>query len=104
MSCFRVPFDLLEAESELVAGFLIEFSSIYFSLILLIEYGCIILWLFLLIILNSIIPWLLNLFILLICLLRCTLNRLKFDELMTNAWINILVILFNWLFYIFLIS
>ena len=39
----RVPFDLLEAESELVAGFLIEFSSIYFSLILLIEYGCIIL-------------------------------------------------------------
>ena len=89
----RVPFDLLEAESELVAGFLIEFSSIYFSLILLIEYGSIILWDFLLIILNSIIPWLLNWFIIIICLIRCTLNRLKFDELMTNAWINILVIL-----------
>lgn len=100
----RVPFDLIEAESELVAGFLIEFSSIYFSLILLIEYGSIILWIYLLIIFNSIIPWLLNWFIYIICLIRCTLNRLKFDELMTNAWINILVILFYWLFNIFYIS
>ena len=42
MSCFRVPFDLLEAESELVAGFITEYSSIYFTLILLTEYGSII--------------------------------------------------------------
>ena len=34
----RVPFDISEAESELVAGFSTEYSSIYFSIIILTEY------------------------------------------------------------------
>jgi NADH-quinone oxidoreductase subunit H len=38
----RVPYDLPEAESELVAGFITEYSSILFSLILLTEYASII--------------------------------------------------------------
>ena len=38
----RVPLDLPDAESELVAGFITEYSSIYFTLILLTEYGSII--------------------------------------------------------------
>ena len=38
----RVPHDLPEAESELIAGFITEYSTIYFSLILLTEYGNII--------------------------------------------------------------
>jgi len=38
----RVPFDIPESESELVAGFITEYSSIYFSMILLTEYASII--------------------------------------------------------------
>ena len=59
----RVPFDLLEAESELVAGFITEYSSIYFTLILLTEYGSIINMSFWMIILFSIIIWFLILLI-----------------------------------------
>ena len=51
--CNRTPFDLPEAESEIVAGFITEFSSIYFSIILLTEYGNIIVLCSLLIILFS---------------------------------------------------
>jgi NADH-quinone oxidoreductase subunit H len=35
----RVPFDILEAESELVAGFRVEYSGMKFSLIMLGEYA-----------------------------------------------------------------
>jgi NADH-quinone oxidoreductase subunit H len=34
----RVPFDLSESESELVAGFITEYSSVYYSIIVLTEY------------------------------------------------------------------
>ena len=35
----RIPYDLPEAESELVAGFIAEYSSVLFSLIIFTEYA-----------------------------------------------------------------
>ena len=81
-----------------IAGFITEYSSIYFSLILLTEYANIIGMSFWMIILFSIFPLSLLLVLFFVCLIRSTLNRLKFDELMTNAWIVLLPILFYVLF------
>jgi len=52
----RVPYDLAECESELVAGFITEYSTIYFSLILLTEYANIIALTYLIILVFSIYP------------------------------------------------
>lgn len=92
----RVPFDLPESESELVAGFITEYSSIYSSLILLTEYANIIALMLFIIILFSIIYNFNIILILLISLIRSTSNRLKFDELMTNCRIVILPIIFTY--------
>jgi len=77
-----------EAESELVAGFLTEYSSIYFSLILLTEYASIIAMSFWMIILFSIVPWFLILFLLFVSFLRSTLNRLSIDFASIKHWIT----------------
>ena len=93
----RVPHDLPEAESELVAGFITEYSTIYFSLILLTEYANIIALTYLIILVFSIYPLPLVFILYFICLIRSTLNRLKFDELMTSARLVILPIIFSFL-------
>jgi NADH-quinone oxidoreductase subunit H len=99
----RHPFDLPEAESELVAGYNVEYSSMPFSMFFLGEYANMILmsasasilflggWLapceFL-----SFIPspiWLmLKIFILLFCFIwvRATLPRYRYDQLMRLGW------------------
>lgn len=101
----RVPYDLPEAESEPVAGFITEYSTIYFSLILLTEYASIIALTYLIILVFSIYPLPLVFILYFICLIRSTLNRLKFDELMTSARLVILPIIFSFLllslFYLF---
>ena len=95
--CNRVPFDLPEAESELIAGFMTEFSSIYFSVIVLAEYANIVFLLTLLITLFSLYPLGLIPMLILVSLIRATLNRYKFDELMSNCWLVILPIVFSFL-------
>ena len=93
----RVPYDLPEAESEPIAGLITEYSTIYFSLILLTEYANIIALTYLIILDFSIYPLSLVFIIYLITLIRSTLMRLKFDELMTSAWLVILPIIFSFL-------
>jgi NADH-quinone oxidoreductase subunit H len=99
----RLPFDLPEAESELVAGYNVEYSSMAFSMFFLGEYANMILisafasilflggWLppfeFLSFIAAPI--WLcLKIFILLFCFIwvRATLPRYRYDQLMRLGW------------------
>lgn len=97
----RAPFDLAEGESEIVAGFFVEYSSMAFGLFFLGEYANMILisgmtttlflggWLSPVPFLPSGVLW----FVLkiLICLfvfvwVRATLPRLRYDQLMALGW------------------
>lgn len=85
----RTPFDLLEAESELVAGFLVEYSSISFLSYYLAEYSIILFFskLFSILFLAD------HFFILplfLIIWIRASLPRLKYDQLIYMGWMIIL--------------
>jgi NADH-quinone oxidoreductase subunit H len=110
----RAPFDLPEAESELVGGYHTEYSGVKFALFFLAEY------------LNIItvsavattaflggpdgpapdfLPWLwpilwflakIYLFIFLFIWLRATLPRLRFDRLMNFGWKVLIPVAFGW--------
>lgn len=101
----RVPFDLPEAESELVSGYNVEYSSFTFALFFLAEYSNIILMSFLIVIfffggwlpfLNFDIFFFLSkelwiilkaLFVIyLFILVRGTLPRYRYDQLMMIGW------------------
>lgn len=94
----RLPFDIPEAEAELVAGFHTEYSGMKFGLFFLGEYLGIILmscWIVVLFFGAWHGPWLpplvwfcLKTFavILLFFLLRATLPRLRFDQLLSFGW------------------
>ena len=108
----RTPFDLQEAESELVAGFFTEHSSVPFVFFFLGEYSSIVLFscisaiLFLggynmpelfvndtVINLQSIVLGLKTcLFCFLFVLFRATLPRLRYDQLISLCWLNLLPI------------
>ncbi|CAN5329033.1 NADH-quinone oxidoreductase subunit NuoH [soil metagenome] len=108
--CNRVPFDLAEAEQELVGGYHTEYSALKFGLFFLGEYTHVITTSFLLTILflggwqfpwiaeadsTGILAMVLKLvvfaakmfgFIILYMLIRWTIPRFRFDQLMSLAW------------------
>ena len=82
----RVPFDLPEAESEIVAGFMTEFSGYLFSVLVLVEYLEVLL-------ICSVIFSILNLsfanlvlMLVSMSILRTSLNRYRYDSLVSNTW------------------
>lgn len=95
--CNRVPFDLPESESELVAGFITEYSSVYYSLIVLTEYANIVVLSLFLIIIYSLPEETLLFILYTISLIRSTLVRVKFDELMITVRIILLPVIFVFL-------
>jgi NADH-quinone oxidoreductase subunit H len=97
----RAPFDLPEAEAEIVAGYNLEYSSIPFALFFLGEYSNIILisTLITLLFLGGW-PFIVNK-ILFICflyiLVRATLPRLRYDQLIMIGWKIFLPLLLGYL-------
>jgi len=120
---FRTPFDLTEAESELVAGFQTEYSSMSFALFWLGEYGNVIL----MCALNALLFWggwlppvdwaplyyipgifwlfaKMLLFFFIFSWVRATVPRYRYDQLMRLGWkiflpmsIGFVVIVSGWL-------
>jgi len=107
----RAPFDLPEAEAELVAGFNVEYSSMSFALFFLGEYGNIIImsslfallflggWFFPIFVINFnyiiesyIMSIKLSIVSYLIVGVRAYLPRMRFDQLMALCWKHLLLL------------
>ncbi len=94
----RVPFDMPEAESELVAGFNTEYSSMRFALFFLAEYANVFTWSLITVLLffggwaGPVLPgvvWLLAKTYAVVCLIiwmRATFPRVRVDQLMDIGW------------------
>lgn len=107
----RTPFDLAEAEAELVAGYNLEYSGIIFALFFLGEYANM-LFLSVLGVIYFFGGWLffgqINLFIFIVKILsfcfffiwiRATLPRYRYDQLMELGWIQLLPLIFGLFFF-----
>ena len=112
----RPPFDLPEAEAELVSGYNVEYSSMSFALFFLAEYSNIILMSFFIVIvflggwlpipiLTLIIPssfhFALKVFVIIFSFIwiRSTLPRFRFDQLMILGWKTLLPLSLAWLIF-----
>jgi len=111
----RPPFDLPEAEAELVSGYNVEYSAVTFALFFIGEYLNIIISSILTVILffggssfifysNSFIFAIKVLvFIFIFIWVRATLPRLRYDQLIQLGWKIILPLSFGWFFLVFVI-
>ena len=114
----RHPFDLPEAEAELVSGYNVEYSAMGFALFFLGEYANMLLmsslttilffggWLPILDIFPfNFIPgpvWFgakICIFVILFCWIRAALPRYRYDQLMSLGWKTFLPISIGWLFF-----
>lgn len=99
----RAPFDLPEAEAELVAGYNVDYSSINFAFFFLAEYTHIVLISFIISILflgttfNNLAPLV---FLFLLIQVRAVLPRYRYDQLIKLGWKELLLISFSLLFLI----
>jgi NADH-quinone oxidoreductase subunit H len=104
--CNRLPFDLPEAEQELIGGYHTEYSALKFAMFFLAEYTHMITTSFLMVIVffgGWHFPWIaeenarwfwklgvmgakMGLFILFYMIVRWTIPRFRFDQLMSLAW------------------
>lgn len=101
----RAPFDLPEAESELVCGFFVEHSGIIFALYFLAEYSNMIFlsYIFSILFLGNLLLFPLHLFYFI--WIRATLPRLRYDHLIKLCWYNLLPIMIAYLiFYLSLLN
>ncbi len=113
----RAPFDLVEAEAELVAGYNVEYSSMTFAMFFLAEYCNMILMSTILVTLFlggwlaplkcltiAIIPFWFCIKIIIVCFLivltRAALPRYRYDQLMMLGWKQLLPITFGYFFLI----
>lgn len=102
----RTPFDLTEAEAELVAGYNVEYSSITFAMFFLAEYSNMILMstLFCIFFLGNYYVTIFIIYILVIMflfvLVRATFPRYKYNELMDLGWKVFLPIALSFYIYI----
>jgi len=112
----RLPFDLPEAESELVSGYNVEYSAITFAFFFLGEYSNIILMsvVFVILFLGGGFPifdflnfipysfWFVLKIFFVTCSfiwLRATLPRYRFDQLMNLSWLKLIPLTFGFLFF-----
>lgn len=97
----RPPFDLPEAESELVAGILTEYSGFGFTSLYLAEYA----FLYSMSLLTSILFFGSSLFsfffIFFFIWIRASLPRVRYDQLMALCWTSFLPLSISYLFFLF---
>jgi NADH-quinone oxidoreductase subunit H len=96
----RTPFDLPEAESELVSGYNVEYSSLSFALFSLGEYGGIILVSFMLasIFISTVSTFCIVFFSLFLLSFRAFLPRYRYDQLLSLGWNKLIPLIFAYLF------